>query len=251
MTIADFHRYFRLVSDKSGSDYFPHEQIDDFAHIAQMEYFGFLIGNYRQQQPGRPVAPVVVGQTSRSNAELNPFKTRIDFFTAPYDPTTAPYGVTNGFLALPLDFEHMDAVVSVVVDNGEVRNRPVQELDGEEWANRVDSSLIVPSKKDPIYLFAGKGGTLNGISIGERNKLEFMPKDISGFVSYYRTPAKPNYAYTMAGRLETHDANASTNLEWGQVAAINILVRSLRMAGIKAADQLLMQAMNQDKMTEE
>ncbi len=251
MTIADFHKYFKLVADKSGSDYFPHEQIDQFAQIAQMEYFGFLLGNYRQQQPGRPVAPVVVGQTSRSNIDLNPFKARIDFFTAPYDPTIAPYGVTNGFLALPLDFEGMDAVVSVFMSLGDKRERPFQELDGEEWANRADSDLIVPSKKNAIYQYAGRGGTLNSIDIGKKHKLEFRPKDVSGYVSYYRTPAKPNYAYTMNGRVETHDANASTDLEWGTVATINILVRSLQLAGIKSADQLLTQVMGQNKMTEE
>ncbi len=81
--------------------------------------------------------------------------------------------------------------------------------------------------------------------------LELRPKDVSGQVSYYRTPAKPNYVYTMNGRVETHDASASTDLEWDEVATINILVRSLQLAGIKSADQLLAQTMNQNKMTEE
>lgn len=253
MLIAEFHRLFKLVADKSGSDFFTHEQIDDFAHMAQMSYFAMLCGNYKQYQPGRSVAPVTVGQTSRTNEELNPFLTKIEFFTANYDPTTAPYGVTNGVLALPLDYEHMDSVISVVFQNGSRRDRPVQELDGEEWAYRVDSSLIAPTKKDAIYKFVGKGGTLNSIDIGEKQKLEFRPKDISGYVSYYRTPARPEYVYTIntTTRVETHDAAASTDLEWGEVAAMNILVRSLQLAGIKSADQMLYQAMSADKMQDE
>lgn len=248
MTIAQFHQLFKLVADKSGSDYFPHEQIDQFAHISQMEYFGFLLGNYRQQQPGRPVAPVVVGQTSRSVSELNPFKSKIDFFTAPYDPVTAPYGVDNGLLTLPADYEHISAVVSAVFQNGSRRDRPVQELDDEEWAGRVDSSLIEPSKKDAIYRFAG----VRTISANDkRHLLEFRPKDVSGHVSYYRKPARPNYVYTLNGRVETHNASASTDLEWDEVAAVNILVRSLQLAGVKSADQLLAQVMGQNKMTEE
>jgi len=253
MTILDFHLLYKLVSDKSGSDYTSHEEIDRLANIAQMEYFGFLLGNYKQYQPGRPVPPVVVGQTSRTTEELNPFKVTIDFLTLPYDPTTAPYGVTNGILAIPLDFEHMSSLNSMFIQAGEIRYRPIQELDDEEWAARVDSELIPVSKKDAIYRFIGKGGTLNSISIGEKQKVEFRPKDISGQLVYYRTPAKPNYVYTIntTTRVETHDAATSTDLEWGEVATMNILVRTLQLGGIKQADQMLYQAMGQNKATEE
>lgn len=248
MNIAQFHQLFKLVADKSGSDYFPHEQIDQLANVAQMEYYGMLLGNYKQYQQGRSVAQVVIGQTSRTNEELNPFKTKIDFFTGTYDTTTSPYAVDNGLLTLPADYEHISSAISVVFQDGSRRDRPIQEVDDEEWANRVDSSLIVPSKKDAIYRFAG----MRTISANDkRHLLEFRPKDVSGHVSYYRTPAKPNYVYTMNGRVETHDAAASTDLEWGEVAAINILVRSLQLAGIKSADQVLAQVMGQNKMSEE
>jgi hypothetical protein len=151
-------------------------------------------------------------------------------------------------LTLPTDYEHISSVISVFFQNGSRRERPVQELDDEEWAARVDSSLIEPSKKDAIYRFAG----MRTISANDkRHFLEFRPKDVSGHVSYYRTPARPSYAYTLNGRVETHDAAASTDLEWGEVAAMNILVRSLQLAGIKSADQVLAQVMGQNKMTEE
>lgn len=253
MTIFEVDRLFKLISDKSGSDFWPHENIMDFLHIAQLSYFSMLIGNYRQQQPDRPVPPVSVGQNSRTSEELNPFKTPINFFTMPYDPVTAPYGVTNGELALPLDYEHMDSVISLAVQGGSVRERPVQELDGEEWADRADSDFIVPSKLYAIYRFNGKGGTLNSIDIGEKMKLEFRPKDISGYLTYYRTPRKPVYSYTIntTTRVETYDANTSVDLEWGEVATINILVRALQLAGVPQADQLLIQAMNADKMADE
>lgn len=253
MTIAEFHRLFKLVADKNGSDYFSHEEIDDFAHVAQIDYFAMLCGNYRQYQAGRPVPIAIVGQTSRTNEEINPFKTRIDFFSTPYDPTTAPYGVTDGFLALPLDYEHMDSVVSVVLQNGARRDRPVQELDGEEWAERVDSSLMPPSNANAIYRFAGKGGSLNATNIGERQKLEFRPKALSGYVEYYRTPKRPLYSYTLNATtgVETHNPAASTDLEWGEAAAMNILIRALQLAGIKSADQLLLSATSSIKNMEE
>lgn len=253
MTIFEVDRLFKLVSDKSGSDYWPHENIMDFLHIAQLGYFSMLIGNYKQQQANRPVAPVAVGQNSRTNEELNPFKAKIAFFTMPYDPTTAPYGVTNGELALPIDYEHMSAIISLASQGGETRERPITELDDEEWANRADSDFIVPSKLHAIYRFNGKGGTLNSIDIGEKMKLEFRPKDVSGHLTYYRTPRKPVYSYTIntATRVETYDASTSVDLEWGEVATINILVRALQLAGVPQSDQLLLQAMTADKMTEE
>lgn len=253
MTISEFHILFRLVSDKSGSDYTSHEEIDRLAHVAQLEYFSMLIGNYKQYQAGRAVAPVVVGQTSRTSSELNPFRTRIDFYSIPYNPTTFPYGVTDGILALPSNYEHMDAVMSVSSTNGEPRVRPVQEVDNEEWAYREDSAMIVPSKVNAIYRYAGVGGTLNDEDIDGLHKLEFRPKDISGHLWYYRTPAAPNYVYTIntTTRVETHDAAASTDLEWGEVATMNILVRTLQLAGVKHADQMLYQAMTADKMQDE
>lgn len=253
MTIAEFRDLFQLVSDKSGSDYTSPEEMCNLANIAQMQYFSMLIGNVRQYQPGRAVAPVVDGQTSRTSEELSPFKTKINFFTMPYDPTTAPYGVTDGVLALPLDYEHMDAVVTLAVQNGSTRERPVQEIDGEEWAHRSDSSLIPPSQANAIYRYAGKGGTLNSVSIGEKHKLEFRPKDVSGYVSYYRTPRKPVFAYTIneSTRVITQDVANSVDLEWGEVATMNILVRALQLAGIKQADQLLIQTMSADKQQDE
>jgi len=127
----------------------------------------------------------------------------------------------------------------------------VQEVDGEEWARRADSGLIVPNKISAIYRWKGKGGTLNNNSVGERLLLEFRPKDISGRVFYYRRPRKPNYVYTLNGRVETHDPNASQNLEWSDAATINIIIRALQLAGVPQADVQLQSAMNLNKNADE
>lgn len=253
MTISVLHDLFLLIADKDKNGYWTHENIDNFLHVNQLSYFSMLIGDFRKHQPGRPVPPVSVGQNSRTNEELNPFKTRIDFFTQPYDAINAPYGVTNGVLAMPLDYEHMDSIIVLAVQGTTIRERPAQELDGEEWAERADSDFIVPSKLYPFYRYNGKGGTLNGIDIGQKQKLEFRPKDVSGHLFYYRTPAKSNYAYTLntTTRVETHDASTSTDLEWGEVATVNILIRALQLAGVPQADQALWAAMNADKISEE
>jgi hypothetical protein len=245
MTISQFHTLFKLVSDKDGSDYWPRPRIDDFADMAQMEYFAMLIGNLKQHQPGRPVPMVVVGQNSRTNEELTPFKEKITFFVDTYDPTTAPYAVDNGVLVLPTDYQHMSAVFSVVSHpTGGTLERPVDELDDEEWPRRESSQLIPPSQMSAMYRWDGTAANGN-------LKIEFRPRYISGYLVYYRRPLKPNYVFTINNRVETHDASTSTDLEWGEVAAFNILVRALELAGIPQADDRLKQAMMQNKMESE
>lgn len=253
MTIQQFHTFFLLVVNKTSSEYWSHEDIDNFAEIAQTEYFSMLIGNYREYRPGRPVPLVISGQTNRTKEELNPFKETIEFFEAPFNPTTTPYGVTNGVLPLPENFQHMDAVTTFYQENGSIRERPVSIVDAEEWAYRVDSEMVAPTRRDPIVMFDGAGGTLNGFTIAGRQKMRIAPISTTGRVRYFRKPLKPLYSYTLdpSTMVETFDPNTSVDLEWGEVAATNILVRSLQLAGVPGADQMLYQAMTADKIQDE
>jgi hypothetical protein len=247
MTILQSHTLFDLVADKKGSDFWSHAEKDNLLDIAQMEYFAQLIGNYKQHQPGRPVPNIAVGQNSRLSEELNPFKSKISFHADQYDPTTMPYGVEDGVLVLPSDYEHMSAIFSVVAHpTAGTLERPVDDIDDEEWAWRSSSWLIPPSQLNAMYRW-------NGTAANGNLQLEFRPKDISGHLIYYRRPAKPNYVFTIntTTRVEAHDAGASTDLEWGEVAAFNILVRALELAGVPQADDRLKQAMMQNKMESE
>ena len=247
MTILTAHTLFDLVANKDGSDFWSHQDYDNFLDIAQIEYFAQLIGNLKQHQPGRPVPNIAVGQNSRIAEELNPFKTKIQFHTDTYDATTMPYAVDDGILVLPADYEHMSAVVSIVSHPvAGIIERPIDEIDDEEWPRRSSSSLIPPSQENGMYRW-------NGTAANKSLRIEFRPKDISGELHYYRRPLKPNYVFTInpTTRVETHDANASTDLEWGEVAAHNILVRALELAGVPQADDRLKQAMMQNKMESE
>lgn len=251
MTISETHRLFELIVKKTRNEFITHEQIDDFLHIEQMRYFSMLLGNFKQYQSGRPVPPVVYGQTQRTLDELNPFKEKITFITAAYNPVTMPYGVYDGILVLPSDYEYLESIHALVYKNGATRERPVAILDGEEWANRVDSAMMPPTKMDAIARLEGAGGVINSFDIGTRNKIRFAPKDISGYLFYFRTPAKPNYVYTLSGRTEVHDATTSQNLEWGTVAAMNILIGALQLAGVRTEDALLVNSMAQNEAKSE
>lgn len=247
MTIEETHRLFELVVKKTRNEFIPHEEVDDYLHIAQMSYFADLLGNLKRY--GRQ--PLVYGANQRTLDELNPFKEQVTFFTAAYNPVTTPYGVYDGVLVLPSDYEYLESIVSVVQKNGTTRERPVSVIDGEEWANRADSAMMPPTKMDAIARMEGTGGTVNSFDVGTRHKIKFLPKDISGRLFYFRTPARPEYVYTLTGRVETHDAAASQDLEWNTVSAMNIIIRALQFAGIKTEDAMLIQAMAQEEMKNE
>jgi hypothetical protein len=251
MTIAETHRLFELIVKKTRNEYIKHEEIDDYLHMEQMRYFSTLLGNFKQYQAGRPVPPVTYGQTQRTLDELNPFKEKITFTTGAYNPVTLPYGVYDGILVLPTDYEYLESIQSVVYKNGVTRERPVSVIDGEEWAGRADSAIMPPTKMDAIARLEGRGGTVNSFDVGTRHKIRFLPKDISGHLFYFRTPAKPEYVFTLSGRTETHDAAASQDLEWGTVAAMNILIGALQLAGIRTEDALLVQTMAQNEAKSE
>lgn len=249
MTIAETHRIFSLILKKTQNEYMPHEDIDDLLHVAQMDYFANLLGNYKQYQAGRSVPTVVYGQTQRTLDELNPFKEKITFMKAPYNATTMPYGVTDGVLVLPSDYEYLDSVYGIVLKNGDRRERGIKVVDGEEWARRLDSAMNPPSKMNTVAMLDGAGGTVNDIDIEDRKRLKFAPEDVSGYLYYFRTPARPEYVYTLVGRVETHDAASSTDLEWNTVSAHNIIIRALKLAGVITEDPVVLQTMSQ--VTEE
>lgn len=251
MSIQDVHRIFELIVKKTRNEFLSHEQIDDFLHTAQIEYFAMLLGNYRQYQPGRPVAPVVYGMTQRTLDDLTVFKEKITFQNTPYHPGNNPYGVSDGILVLPNNYEYLESIQSLAYANGIARERPVKIVDGEEWAWRHDSAMLPPSQYDPIAMMDGAGGVVNGFNIVDRRRVRFAPKSISGYLYYFRTPAKPVYAYTLNGRVETFNANNSVDLEWNITSTMNIITRALQLAGVRTEDQMVVSAMNNEEITSE
>lgn len=251
MSIQDVHNLFSLIVKKTRNEFLSHEQIDEFLHMAQMEYYAMLLGNYKQYQPGRPVAPVVYGMTQRTLDDMNPFKEKVSFQNTPYNPTSNPYGVSDGILVLPDNYEYLESIQSLAYKNGISRERPVKIVDGEEWAWRVDSVMLPPTQYDPIAMMDGAGGTVNGFDIGDKRRVRFAPKSISGTLYYFRLPNKPFYAYIVVGRTETFNPNTSVDLEWNTVSTMNIIVRALQLAGVRTEDNLVVQAMNNEEMTGE
>ena len=129
---------------------------------------------------------------------------------------------------MPSDYLQLESAQSKFMDGTTLRTRPVMVLDGEEWPDRIDSIIAPPTKVDAICTFYS-------------GYILFNPTDVSGIIYYFKTPTKPFYKYTLVGRTETHDAGGSQNLLWNDIDSNNIILRALRLAGINAADPLLIQ----------
>lgn len=251
MGIQEVHTIFELIVKKTRNEFLSHEQIDDFLHMAQVEYFSMLLGNYKQYQPGRPVAPVTYGMTQRTLDDINPFKEKLIFQNTPYDPVLNPYGVSNGILVLPDNYEYLESIQSYAYKDGNVRERPVKIVDGEEWAWRIDSVMLPPTQYDPIAMMDGAGGVINGFDISNKKRVRFAPVSISGTLHYFRSPVKPFYSYVVVGRTETFNAGSSVDLEWNISSTMNIIIRALQLAGVRTEDSVVIQAMNNEEMTSE
>jgi len=239
MTIKQAHDIILLVADKEQEGFLSHADIDAFLHVAQMSYFAELVGNIRQYQ--RTVPPVHDGATERVLAELNPFRQSVPFMNVGFNLTTGRYGtLPDGILVLPDDLEYNEALSALVMEGLTSVERPIHVVTAEEWPRRASSALIPVTASDAIARHDGAGGTVNGIDIGARRKMRLLPASLSGWLTYLRTPKRPNFVYTVAGRVVTHDPNASQDLEWNETGVMNVIRKALIDIGVKNEDLTLL-----------
>jgi len=245
MTIKETHDTILFVIKKTRNEFVSHEDIDRALDIAQMSLFAELIGNYRRY----PEQAMV--NSGRLLSDLNPFRERQQFLPGDYNSTTDPFALDDGILVLPVDFLYFDGdgAYSVVMDGSNARNRPIEILPYDEFAERSDSSLSPPTVTDPIGVFDGKGGTVNSVDIGEKMKLRLLPDAISGFIVYFRRPLLPVYAYTVVDRVETYDSAASVHLEWNDNCAHVIIKKALQTLGATTEDMVVLQEMVREEST--
>ena len=221
MIIKTVHDIFYNLLDKERSGFIPHEKADELLHLSQMSYFSFLLGNLKRYPNGNQHL-----DTNQVRERLDPFRKRVQFLNVPVDNFNEFGILPDGLLTLPSDFEAISAVMSY--DDG--KEYAIEVLDPEEWPARSSSDLLAPDVTCAI-------ARMNG-----GNSLKFLPKDLTGYVEYYRTPKTPLFYYTLNGRVETHNASLSQDLEWNTVASMDIIKRALLLAGVKVDDTLLYQA---------
>lgn len=225
MTIKDTHDIILFYLDKEQNGYLSHEEIDSTLDRAQMVLFNQYFNN-----PRIPAAaqPQVYSENQRIHDSLAPFKDKFTFTGG-----GSPVGITSGgVISLPANFMHLLSLYTTVYSAGLGRNvySSVQILNEEELIERLESQVIPVSADDPI-------GIMN-----KENKIQLFPESAqTGGLYFLRKPAKPNFVYTQSGRVITHNAGTSQDLEWKDSDVNNIIVIALQYLGINLGAQDVIQ----------
>jgi len=159
---------------------------------------------------------------------------------------TAPS--SNGTLEITSDIagQVVISIIPVPVDW-----KMVEFLSEDQWADRIDSSLLTPVATKPIAKMLGEIGYVESVDelnndvavpFAGRSMIQMFPRQ--GYTMecvYLKRPAAPQFVYTLSGRTVIYDASASTQLEWNDQAIIRIIDEALNVLSQYTADRPLEQ----------
>ena len=200
MTIFETHRLLKLAADKADKGYFPPEELDDFLDMASR----WLFTEYKP----------FYGKDRDKTAALLPFKESYDFTSnssGVFSIVTANVYVEK--LSLSASVFNNDLNITEYFD--------IDFINDDERAQRLNSQLRKVDTTSPVV-----EETIPGT-------FQIYPKQVTGgTVRFLREPKKPLFAYTQVGRVITHNAGASQDLEWTGMYLNKVIMKALTLMGI-------------------
>lgn len=209
MTISEIHDYILFILDKEQGGFVSDAEIDMALDRAQMTIFRHYLGNTRQYQPGRPVAPVTYGMTSVVNEALTPFKARI---TA--TPSSGALTYSGG------NFEETMAIVSASFTNDDSEKQDIPIVAEEEFYYRHTSRIHRVSEAFPILQITSYD---SGVSISAEVAPAAVTADIT--LDILKRPTKPS-------------KSTSTDLDWKEPQINEIMNEAIRILSTNTQNTL-------------
>jgi hypothetical protein len=232
MDLKEIHDRIDFEISKEIDGYVSPEQKDLALDAAQKKAFSFLLGNEVEFSPQVPLSKTGYGKHQKIHNYLSPFKEEIEYNGSDYTLSNLLGTGPDGVIVMPENFLYLTGIYT----SGRKRIKIVNE---DELADHLDSEILRPTSTIPIAIFGGKGGTINGVSIEGKRKLQLFPQTRLALTAYIlRTPAKPRFYYTMNGRIVQYDAALSTQMEWDDIAIEQLIIpRALEIIGMNLSDQ--------------
>ena len=211
--INDVYKIVLYITGKNlQQGYVSPEDFNNTINIAQKSYVAYLLGNFQQYQPGRPVARVEFGQNSVVRQRLAPIIYE-SFITvngngySPY-PSAAALVPSNG------DYLQTDAMWSAY---GYERIREVQ----QHYFYSIYNSKIDPVASWPVYMIKNDGFQFAPFNIGQAR------------ISYVIEPPDMIWGYTLdVNGVPVYNAANSVQPVWDDVSIMEIIARALRLIGV-------------------
>lgn len=209
MTLNEAYNFLNFWINKKLGLWYPPDELDMAVDRGSIALYNSLYAKY--------------GTSTRVNNALNTFKQTYQFTNV-----TSP----GGIVTIPdVYMNFIDAYVQYVDTGGHVRYKAVPIVNEDEKAGRMDSQVIPMTVDNPFAEMIG-----NGI-------IQLYPKTAqAGYVTYFRRPAKPYYAYTlMSGRVIVYNGPASTQLDWPETMITSVMAKAMESIGINMTEDMIIQ----------
>lgn len=204
MTADDCYKLMQYIIAKNQNGYLKPDDFDRVINSGMRSWIAWILGDFQQYQPGRPIAKVELGNNEIVRQRLTPcIYGYILNVSSIYG--TSPY---------PGDYLQTDTMYSIY---GVKRIRYIDndKLDG------VFNSVIDPIAINPVYLL-------------ESDRFQFYPTSIwQAKLRYVRDPQNIHWGFTtdINGRT-VYDPLTSVNPIFDNLSIMEIISRALRMVGV-------------------
>lgn len=146
---------------------------------------------------------------------LSPFKVKVQFLSD-----------SDGQVTMPSDYQHL--LGSIYTVYGSTVNS-VHFVNEDELPDRLTSQLRPVALSTPIAIDSALG-------------FQLFPNAVqTGFYTYLRRPATPVLSYTYVNRVFTYIPGTSTQLEFYDIYAYNIIARAMKYVGVNLSEQEVQQ----------
>ena len=231
INIDKFKRFVYFVANKNGRGTLTPSDFNSAAERALFAWTQNQLSNQEQYQPGNPVSQTSLELDQASIDKLRHLKeTRSIGFTGGRMPI--PNGVItdlNGQI-MP-DYWRYSKIMHKYSKNGQVIRRPIEIIKEMEYGNRMDSSIVAPTKKRAIGLF-------------HDTYVEIQPESLITLVTltYIRNPIAPVWGYTIVNNRPVYDDATSVDLDAPNSAFNQIAMIALEFIGVHIREQELVQS---------
>jgi len=231
INIDKFKTFVFTVANKSGRGTLSPAQFNSITKQALFAWTNNQLSNQKQYQLGQPISQTSLDIDQASIDRLRHLK------------ETRDIRVINGEVEIP-DGIKTDVRGSVMPSywthsrlshkyqsHGNIVTHPIEVVNDNQWAIRLGSNIVVPTKKRAIGNY-------------QSDKILIEPSNLINLVtlSYIRNPNTPIWAYDVTNNRPAYNAANSTDLDAPEQAFNEIAMIALELIGIKIREQELVQA---------
>lgn len=227
VSIDHVKKYTEYLIRKSNSAFLSPEQFNLVINRGSINTFVNRVGNPHQYQIGNPSSQMSFQITQKITEDLKIFQENANLILD-----------SKGRVNYPSNLAYTIPGLSYVTSRkGKKLYASIEIVDKDKEGYRLSSSIVVPTKSDPIAIF-------------ENTYIQVYPSGIMNIrFPYLRLPKLANWAYVLVNNRPEFNAQASTDLEWEDTVINDVIIQALMSIGISIKDNDILNYAQQKAVT--